>query len=72
MSQIAALTLEEVKRLLYAATRLQDGTAAATVAIGIFAGLRPSEIKDLKSADIGERGIKVTGGKLRRKLKRSV
>jgi integrase len=72
MSQIAALTLEEVKRLLYAATRLQDGTAAATVAIGIFAGLRPSEIKDLKSEDIGERGIKVTGGKLRRKLKRSV
>jgi integrase len=72
MSQIAALTLGEVKRLLYAATRIQDGTAAATVAIGIFAGLRPSEIKDLNSEDIGERGIRVSGGKLRRKLKRTV
>jgi hypothetical protein len=72
MSQIAALTLGEVTRLLYAATRLQDGTAAATVAIGIFAGLRPSEIKALNSEDIGERGIRVSGGKLRRKLKRTV
>jgi integrase len=72
MSQIAALTLAEVKRLLYAATRLQEGSAAATIAIGIFAGLRPSEIKDLKSEDIGERGIRVSGGKLRRKLKRTV
>lgn len=72
MTQIAALSLEESKRLLYAAMRLQDGAAAATVAIGLFAGLRPSEIKDLKREDIGEKGIRVTGGKLRRKLKRTV
>jgi integrase len=72
MSQIAALSLEESRRLLYAAMRLQDGTAAAAVAIGLFAGLRPSEIHDLKKEDVLEEKIRVTGGKLRRKLKRSV
>ena len=72
MSQIAALSLEEVKRLLYAAMFLQNGSAAASVAIGIFGGLRPSEIHDLKPADIGESVIRVSGGKLRRKLKRTV
>jgi integrase len=72
MSQIAALSLEESKRLLYAAIRIQDGAAAASVAIGIFGGLRPSEINDLKTEDIGGNVIRVSGGKLRRKLKRSV
>jgi integrase len=72
MSQIAALSLEEVKRLLYAAMFLQNGVAAASVAIGIFGGLRPSEICDLKTSDIGENVIRVSGGKLRRKLKRTV
>lgn len=72
MSQIAALSLEECKRLLHAATQMQDGAAAATVAIGLFAGLRPSEIRDLKTDDILKDKIRVSGGKLRRKLKRSV
>lgn len=72
LSQIAALSLEEVKRLLFAAMFIQDGIAAASVAIGIFGGLRPSEINDLKSEDIGENVIRVSGGKLRRKLKRTV
>ena len=54
MSQITALSLEESKRLLYAATQLQGGAAAASVAIGLFAGLRPSEICDLKTEDILE------------------
>lgn len=72
MSQIAALTLEESKRLLHAAMLLHDGAAAATVAIGLFAGLRPSEIEDLKPSDIGRGRIRVAGGKMRRKLKRSV
>lgn len=71
MSQIAALSLDECKRLLYAAMQLQDGAAAASVAIGLFAGLRPSEIRDLKSEDILSDRIRVAGGKLRRKLKRS-
>lgn len=70
-SQIATLTLTEVKRLLYAAMSLQDGVAAAAVAIGIFAGLRPSEINDLRKEDVGDEKIRVTGGKLRRTIKRS-
>jgi integrase len=72
IGQIAVLSLDEIKRLLYAAMCFQDGATAATVAIGLFAGLRPSEIADLKQDDIGERGIRVSGGKLRRKLKRTV
>jgi integrase len=72
MTQIVALSFEEIRRLLYAAKFHQEGAAAATVAIGLFAGLRPSEIADLKPEDIGEKVIRVTGGKLRRKLKRTV
>jgi len=72
MSQIAALSLKETKRLLQAAMLLQDGAAAASVAIGLFAGLRPSEIRDLKPEEILKDKIRVTGGKMRRKLKRSV
>ena len=72
MTQIAILAPDEIKRLLYAAMCLQDGVAASAVAIGLFAGLRPSEIKDLKPEDIGETAIRVSGGKLRRKLKRTV
>ena len=72
MSQIATLSFEEVKRLLYAAVCVQDGASAAAVAIGLFAGLRPSEIKDLKPEDIGDKVIRISGGKLRRKLKRTV
>jgi integrase len=72
MSLIAALSLEECKRLLYASMLQQDGSAAATVAIGLFAGLRPSEIRDLKAEDILKEKIRVSGGKLRRQLKRSV
>jgi integrase len=72
MSQITALSLEESKRLFYAAMQLQDGAAAACVAIGMFAGLRPSEIRDLTPADILKEKIRVSGGKLRRQIKRSV
>ena len=71
MSQIAALSLEESKRLLYAAMQMQDGASAAAIAIGLFAGLRPSEIRDLKSEEILKDKIRVSGGKLRRQLKRS-
>ena len=72
MSQIAALSLDECKRLLYAAILMADKATAACVAIGLFAGLRPSEIRDLKAADILKDKIRVSGGKLRRKIKRSV
>jgi integrase len=72
MSQIAMLSLDECKRLLYAAMIYRDGVTAATVAIGLFAGLRPSEIEDLRPEDIVKDRIRVSGGKLRRQLKRSV
>jgi integrase len=72
MSEISILSLEEVQRLLYAAICYQDGAAVAPVAIALFAGLRPSEIADLKPEDVGADKIRVTGGKLRRKLKRTV
>jgi integrase len=72
MTQIAMLSLDECKRLLYAALTYSDGVAAAPVAIALFAGLRPSEIADLKPEDLGEKVIRVSGGKLRRKLKRTV
>lgn len=71
MSQIAALSLDECKRLLYAAILMEDKATAACVAIGLFAGLRPSEISDLKPEDLLKDKIRVSGGKLRRKLKRS-
>ena len=38
----------------------------------MFAGLRPSEIRDLKAEDILKDKIRVSGGKLRRTVKRSV
>lgn len=72
MSRISVLSLDECKRLLRAAMLLHDGAAAATVAIGLFAGLRPSEIRDLKAKDVSREKIRVSGGKLRRTLKRSV
>lgn len=71
MSQISSLSLEECRRLLYAAMQLQGGSTAATVAIGLFAGLRPSEIRDLKKEDILADKIRISGGKLRRQTKRS-
>lgn len=71
-SAIAILSLDEVKRLLKAATLLHDGACAASVAILLFAGLRPSELQDLKPEGVKDGHIRVTGGKLRRKLKRSV
>jgi integrase len=72
MTQIAMLSLDESKRLLSASLTYSGGVTAAPVAIALFAGLRPSEIADLQPEDIGEKVIRVSGGKLRRKLKRSV
>ena len=71
-SSIAILSLDEVKRLLKLSTLLHDGSCAASVAILLYAGLRPSELQDLKPENIKDGYIRVTGGKLRRKLKRSV
>lgn len=72
LEQIVILPLEETKRLLSAALHYADAAAAPPLAIALFAGLRPSEIQDLKPSDISRDRIRVTGGKLRRSLKRSV
>jgi integrase len=71
-SPIAILSIEEVERLLAAAVTYQDGVAASGTAIALFAGLRPSELEDLKPSDLTPNRIRVVGGKLRRKLQRSV
>jgi integrase len=72
MTQISILSLPEVKRILWAAVHYQNAAAAPGIAIALFAGLRPSELADLKPDDIGKERIRVTGGKMRRKLKRTV
>jgi integrase len=71
-TDIAILSLEETERLLKAATLLHNGVMVASVAILVFAGLRPSELQELEPKNIKSDRIRVTGGKLRRKLKRSV
>lgn len=73
VSKIVVLSLDEVKRLLQAAIHYRDGISAATVAIAIFAGLRPSELAELKPKDI-RRGMIIVrdGGKKRREGQRRV
>jgi integrase len=71
-SKIEVLGLDAVKKLLKAATLLHDGVMVAPVAILLFAGLRPSELFELKPKDIRKDVIRVKGGKLRREINRSV
>ena len=69
---ISILSIEEVKRLLQAAIEYKEGAMVPVMAIGLFAGLRPSEINELKKSDVNGTRIRVEGGKMRRKLKRVV
>lgn len=71
-STVAILSPEEIRRLLKLSLLKFDALCAASVALLLFAGLRPSELEDLKPEDIRNGRIRVTGGKLRRNLKRSV
>lgn len=71
-SEIKVLSLKEVQRLLTAAIQLKNGRFAPVIAIGIFAGLRPSEIEEMEPKNILEQEILVKGGKLRRTHKRKV
>lgn len=72
MTKIGILSLEECKRLLKASVLLHDGLMVSSIAIALFSGLRPSEIDELQPEDIRKDSIRVTGGKLRRTLNRSV
>lgn len=71
-SQIAILSLKDAKRTLKAAMLYAGGSMVAPLAIALFAGLRPSEIEDLEPSDINSSRIRVTGGKMRRKINRNV
>lgn len=66
------LSLKEVHRLLRASVEYKESVMAPIVAIALFGGLRPSEIAALKPSDVRDDRIRVTGGKLRGKLKRTV
>lgn len=71
-TRIVILSLDEIKRLLKAATVLHEGAMASSIAILLFAGLRPSELRDLDSQSIKlqTKVIRIEGGKMRRSLKR--
>jgi len=49
----------EVKRLLKAALTYRDGEMASVIAIGLFAGIRPSEIQDLKPTNVRDDRIRL-------------
>ncbi|MGE9294746.1 MAG: tyrosine-type recombinase/integrase [Puniceicoccales bacterium] len=71
-TQIEVLRLGSVKRLMKAASVLHEGAMASSVAILLFAGLRPSELSELEPQEIRKDVIRVKGGKLRREINRSV
>jgi integrase len=71
-THISIMSPDEVTRLLTAATRYHNGATVAGVAIALFAGLRPSELADLQPGDINGQRIRVSGGKMRRKINRTV
>lgn len=72
LTTISILSLQEVKRLLQAAVEYRNGEMVPTVAIALFAGLRPSEIATLTPGDVDGSRVRVVGGKMRRKLQRVV
>jgi hypothetical protein len=61
-TQVAILSLSEVKRLLRAAMLYHDGVMASALALALFAGLRPSENRGL--------GIEEHQGRLHRCYRR--
>ncbi|QYY35405.1 hypothetical protein [Ruficoccus sp. ZRK36] len=69
---VVILQLEEVRQLLRAAQSYREGELAASVAIMLFAGLRPSELADLKVSDIRTGNLIIYGGKMEGKIKRRV
>jgi len=70
-SKISILSPDEIKRLLTAAMRYADGVTASCVAIAIFAGLRPSEIEELRPKDVLADRIRISYIGKRRQIKRA-
>jgi integrase len=61
------LTPDQAARLMAAAVRVANGRAVRVIALGLLAGLRPSEIAALNEADIRGAVIRVGSGKMRGK-----
>ena len=70
-SKISILSPDEIKRLLTAAMRYADGVTASCVAIALFAGLRPSEIEELRPEDILRDRIRIRYIGKRRQIRRA-
>jgi len=68
------LTVEKATALLKAAQTKREGEMLATVAIGLFAGLRPAEIERLSwsEIDLAARLIEVTAKKAKTRQRRHV
>ena len=58
------LSVEEAKRALKASIDLFGSAMAPSVALLLFAGLRPSELRDLEPEQIRDGEIIITGGKM--------
>ena len=70
--EIVILQFDEVKRLLKAAMVYRDGLMASSVAIMLFAGLRPSELEALQKSDVKSAYLSVYKGKMEGIIKRRV
>ncbi len=71
-SQVGILSLAEIKKLLQASVEYKNSVMAPSIAIALFAGLRPSELEGLTPKDITKDEILVSEGKMRDKLNRIV
>lgn len=69
---VRILSLKEVKSLLNVSRQMFNGEMVASIAILLFAGLRPSELYALKVSDLDlkDKFIVVAGGKMRSKGRR--
>lgn len=65
------LSLEGVKRMLKV-TLLIHKPAVPTIVLGLFGGLRPSEIVDLTESNFSDGRITIVGGKLRNRSDRII
>jgi integrase len=68
----ALFTPDEAKKLLTTASRCFDGQMLPAIAIGLFAGLRRSEICALDWSEVKEGTIEVTAAKAKTRRRRSV
>ena len=74
-TEVEAYTVDEVKRIMAAALKHEEASRVVPVlAIGFFAGLRPSEIKGLDWSNIAmeQRQIRVTPATAKRRRQRFV